>query len=409
MSVTFIHAADLHLGRAFAGLKNLPEPIYSKVLESGFQALENLIAAAIEHKADFVLFVGDIFDSNLVSLRTYIRFREQLEKLNKHGIQVFMCHGNHDPLENDHMIKWPDNVSVFQDETVSKKALTTKSGEIVHIYGFSYTKKQVTENKSNQFQKNGDAHFHIAMLHGNAEGQTEHDPYAPFSVQELVDKDFDYWALGHIHKRQILSTNPPIVYSGNIQGMNKKELGEKGCMLVTLSKYEDASLTFVPTAPIIWREEAIDITNVETWDEAVAKIETLKERLRTENTFLLLRFEGYGKIHDYLQERNKLEDLILTLNECESDREKFVWIVDIFVHTTRNWDRDELIERQDFIGELMRTIDQYADFNEALQPLFNNRRVRTFLEVLTQEEKHLLLEKAEQLLLTKLLNENDKT
>lgn len=409
MSVTFIHAADLHLGRAFSGLKHLPEPIYSKVLESGFQALENLIAVAIEHNADFVLFVGDIFDSNSVSLRTYIRFREQLEKLNQHGIHVFICHGNHDPLENSHMINWPENVTVFQDETVSNKAFTARSGEIVHIYGFSYTKKQVTENKSNEFQKNGNAHFHIAMLHGNAEGQTEHDPYAPFSVQELIDKDFDYWALGHIHKRQVLSTNPPIVYPGNIQGMNKKELGEKGCMLVTLSQNEGASLTFVPTAPIIWREAVIDITNVETWDEVIAKIETLKERLRTENTFLLIRVEGYGKIHERLQERNELDDLILTLNEHESDQETFVWIVDMLVHTTRNWDRDELLKRQDFIGELMKTIDRYADFEEALQPLFNNRRVRMFLEAFTQEEKQMLLEKAEQLLLTKLLKENDKT
>lgn len=405
MSVTFIHAADLHLGRAFAGLKNLPGPVYSKVLESGFQSLENIVEAAIQNDADFVLFVGDIFDSNLVSFRTYIRFRKQLEKLNEYGIQVFICHGNHDPLENSHFFKWPDNVTVFQDETVSQKALTTKSGEIVHIYGFSYTKKQLTENKSNQFQKSGNAHFHIAMLHGNAEGQTEHDPYAPFSVRELIEKDFDYWALGHIHKRQILSTAPPIVYPGNIQGMNKKELGEKGCMLVTLSQSEGASLAFVPTAPIIWREEAIDITNVETWDEAVAKIEMLKDRLRTKNTFLLLRFEGYGKIHERLQERRELDDLILTLNECESDRQLFVWIVDMLVHTTRNWDRDELLKRQDFIGELMKTIEQYADFNEALQPLFNNRRVRTFLQAFTQEEKQMIKEKAEQLLLTKLLKE----
>src|SRR5690606_6852018 len=168
MPVTFIHAADLHLGRVFAGLRHLPETIYEKVLKSGFQALENVISAAIDYNVDFVLFAGDIFDSNSVSLRTYIRFREQMETLKKHGIHVFICHGNHDPLEQKaQLVKWPDNVTVFPDETVAYKSFTTKSGELVHIYGFSYTKKQVLENKSREFQKSGDAHFHIAMLHGN--------------------------------------------------------------------------------------------------------------------------------------------------------------------------------------------------------------------------------------------------
>lgn len=409
MSVTFIHAADLHLGRVYTGLRHLPESIYERVVESGFHALENLISAAIEHRVDFVLFVGDIFDSNSVSLRTYIRFREQMERLNKHGIHVFICHGNHDPIEKKTpMIKWPENVTVFTNENVEQKAFTTKSGEVVHIYGFSYTRKQITENKSEEFQKSGNAHFHIAMLHGNVEGQTEHDPYAPFSVRDLMDKEFDYWALGHIHKRQVLSSNPPIVYSGNIQGMNRKELDEKGCMLVTLSQTENASLTFVPTATIIWREEVIDITNVETWNEMFERIDGLKEQLRTKNTLLLIRFIGYGKIHERLQSRHELEDLIWALNEHEQDQSTFVWIVDMLVHTVKNWDRNVLRKRQDFIGELLKTSEQYDDFDEALKPLFSNRQVRTFLQAFSKEEKQTLLEKAEQLILTELMKVNEK-
>lgn len=410
MPVTFIHAADLHLGRVFAGLRHLPETIYEKVLKSGFQALENVISAAIDYNVDFVLFAGDIFDSNSVSLRTYIRFREQMETLKKHGIHVFICHGNHDPLEQKtQMVKWPDNVTVFPDETVAYKSFTTKSGEIVHIYGFSYTKKQVLENKSREFQKSGDAHFHIAMLHGNVEGQTEHDPYAPFSVHELVDKEFDYWALGHIHKRQLLSTHPPIVYPGNIQGMNKKELGEKGCMLVTLSENEEASLTFIPTASIIWREEVIDITSIDSWNELLEKIEEQKERLRSLNTFVLIRIIGCSSVHEQLQERHVLEELIWALNENESEQQTFVWIVDMHVETTKKWDRNELSERQDFIGALVQAFNGYSDFDDALQPLFKNRRIRMFLQAFTEEEKRMMLEKAEQFLLSKLLKEEEKT
>src|SRR5699024_2062609 len=50
------------------------------------------------------------------------------------------------------------------------------------------------------------------------------------------DKDYDYWALGHIHKRQELHESPPVIYPGNIQGRHRNELGTKGCYLVELQR-----------------------------------------------------------------------------------------------------------------------------------------------------------------------------
>lgn len=65
-----------------------------------------------------------------------------------------------------------------------------------------------------QYTKMSDAHFHIGMLHGSVEGDAEHNRYAPFQIRELKEKQFDYWALGHIHKREILSEEPYIIYPG---------------------------------------------------------------------------------------------------------------------------------------------------------------------------------------------------
>lgn len=409
MSISFIHTADLHLGRVFTGLRDLPESIYERVVESGFYALEKLISAAIDHDVDFVLFVGDIFDSNVVSLRTYLRFQKQLERLKRHHIHALISYGNHDPLEDQpRMIRWPDNVTEFSNESVVRKAITAKSGEVVHIYGFSYMKKKVVKNKSGEYSKSGDANYHIAMLHGNVEGQTEHDPYAPFSIQQLLEKEFDYWALGHIHKHQVLASNPPIVYPGNIQGMHRKELGEKGCMLVTLSNEKQAELTFIPTAHIIWREEEIDITNVDSLDTLFVRIAQRKEQLRKKPTFVHLRFVGSGMIHEHLQSRNQLEDLLWAINEHESGEKTFVWIVDVSVHTTSEWKREELRNRPDFLGELIQTIDTYDEFDKALQPLFKNRFARAFINAFNEEEKQAILENAERILLTQFMKEQDK-
>lgn len=403
MTITFIHSADLHLGRVFTGLRHLPGNIYEHVVESGFRALEKLIDAAIEHDVDFVLFVGDVFDSNDVSLRTILRFRQQLERLKQHEIHVFISYGNHDPFTERRYVDWPENVTVFTDEEVTSKSFTTKTGQKVNIYGFSYMTKEIFTDKSEEYIKVGDAEFHIATLHGNVDGQTDHDSYAPFSVTNLKEKDFDYWALGHIHKRQMLAAKPPIAYSGNIQGMHRKELGEKGCLLVTLTNAALPSITFIPTADIIWHEEAIDITDIETIDALLEKIDERKERFRKQNTFVHIRFFGSGRLNEQLQSASELDDLLWAVNDRENEQDPFVWIVSTSVRTTGDWNREELRNRGDFVGELLASIDAYEDFDEAVKPLFKNRHVRSFVHAFSEEEKQALLERAERLLLTQFM------
>ena len=78
--------------------------------------------------------------------------------------------------------------------------------------------------------------FHIGMLHGSLAGDETHAVYAPFTKSELLAKQYDYWALGHIHLRQQLHEEPPIVYPGNIQGRHRNERGEKGFYEVSLTK-----------------------------------------------------------------------------------------------------------------------------------------------------------------------------
>ncbi len=411
LSISFIHTADLHLGRMFTGLRHLPKHIYEYVVEGVNRSLENIISTAIEHDVDFVLFVGDVFDSNDVSLRTYLRFRQQLERLERHGIHAFISHGNHDPLVKDRRtVDWPENVTVFTDEAVTASLFTTKTDHTVKLYGFSYMSKEIVIDKSEEYKKIGDADFHIAMLHGNMDGQTGHDPYAPFSVKELRNKGFDYWALGHVHKRQILSQEPPIVYPGNIQGMHRKELGEKGCILVSLSQGMTPVTTFIPTSEIVWHEKEIDITHLEAIASLLEKIQVMKEHLRDDrkHTFLHLRFVGSSILSEQLQSANELDDLVWALNDGEDERQPFVWIVKTDVQTLDDWNREELKKRGDFIGELIATIDTYTDYENAFQPLLNNRHIRTFLHSFSDEEKKALLKQAERLVLTQLMKEHSK-
>jgi DNA repair exonuclease SbcCD nuclease subunit len=79
------------------------------------------------------------------------------------------------------------------------------------------------------------------MLHCNVGSDTGHDPYAPSALEDLISKNYDYWALGHIHKKTILNeANPLIIYSGNPQGLNPKETGVRGCFLINVELLEKA-------------------------------------------------------------------------------------------------------------------------------------------------------------------------
>ncbi|MFP3325912.1 DNA repair exonuclease, partial [Planococcus sp. SIMBA_160] len=81
-----------------------------------------------------------------------------------------------------------------------------------------YKERAVYENMTSHYVKTTDAAYHIAMLHGTLAGQEGHDAYAPFQLQQLLSRDLDYWALGHIHKRALLHEDPFIIYPGNMQG-----------------------------------------------------------------------------------------------------------------------------------------------------------------------------------------------
>ncbi|MFO8069288.1 MAG: DNA repair exonuclease [Alkalibacterium sp.] len=279
--VRYIHAADLHLDSPFKGLKNMPAALFDKIKASTFDSLRKVVDAAIHHHVDFVLVAGDVYDIEDRSIRAQVLLRKELERLHDDGISVYLIHGNHDYITNDELhLSLPENVEVFGPE-VETKIYETANKESVAISGFSYDRNWIEERKIKDYPaRNRTANFHIGLLHGYLEGQnTEHARYAPFTLTELKEKNYDYWALGHIHKRQQLGQHPLVYYSGNTQGRHKNEEGEKGCLLVELTDTNE-KVTFIPTADITWQSVALDVTSC----QSINKIfEDVKKELAKEH------------------------------------------------------------------------------------------------------------------------------
>src|SRR5690625_2555889 len=259
--ISFIHAADLHLDSPFGGLAHTPDTIFEDIRESTFKAFGKLVDTAIDKKVDFVLLAGDLFDNEKQSLKAQIQLRRGFEKLEQHHIHVYLSYGNHDYIKgNTHPVTYPDNVFIFPGEGISHFTFEKNGEKLAAISGFSYDSRAVTINKADEFSiHNNETPFHIAMLHGSVESNTDHDTYAPFQISQLPEKGFHYWALGHIHQRQTLLTDPPVVYPGNIQGRNRKETGEKGCYHVVMTE-NDVFMDFISLQAIQFLSFEIDVS-----------------------------------------------------------------------------------------------------------------------------------------------------
>ncbi|GLB58794.1 metallophosphoesterase family protein [Cytobacillus sp. NCCP-133] len=396
--VTFIHAADLHLDSPMAGLKHLPSAIFKVLQESTFTAFTTIVDAAIFHAVDFVILAGDLFDGEDRSIRAQTRFRKEMQRLAEKGIPVFAVHGNHDHMEGQwvHM-PMPQNVHVFSHEVEVFKH-TAENGTSVHLYGFSYPKRHVVERMIDQYTRKNGADLHIGILHGQFEGNSDHDQYAPFRLKDLLGKDFDYWALGHIHKRESLNQQPPIIYPGNIQGRNRKETGAKGCYLVELGS-SSAKLEFMEASAVLWNEEQIDASNAKSYHDLYVLCKRMLEdkRQNRKGTILNLVLNNVS-LPDHEMKGIITGELLESLQEDETEEEPFVWISNLTVNENRMWDKEKLAHESDFFSELFKTADQFAEDSGCTLALYAHPLARRYLGNLSEGEKHKIAGEAEELL-----------
>lgn len=247
-----LHAADLHLDTPFQGLSGVTPALQERLVTAPLRALTHLVDLAIAEKVDFVLLVGDLFDQQGQSVQAQAALMTALERLNDVQIPVLLSFGNHD-FQTD-LSRWhfPANVHVF-DASVTTVTLTTRAQERVAVSGFSYSQRWVTTDVSADYPtKDATVDYQIGTLHGQT--GTAGDHYAPFNVTELLSKHYDYWALGHIHQRQTLNQQPPIVYSGNLQGRHRGETGPKGCLIVTSQADGQLQPSFHALTEIEWMD-----------------------------------------------------------------------------------------------------------------------------------------------------------
>ncbi|HLR71832.1 MAG TPA: DNA repair exonuclease [Pseudogracilibacillus sp.] len=395
-SISFIHAADLHIDSPFKGLTHIPESIFPQVRKSTFQAVDNLVTTAINKQVDFVLLVGDLFDHEMQSIQAQVHLKKAFEKLQNHHIQVYLSYGNHDFIKgNIHPITFPENVFIFSDEQVTSFTFEKDNQKIASIYGFSYENRSVITNKSLEFDvKNESIPFHIAMLHGTVHGNKAHERYAPFRLQDLQEKHFDYWALGHIHKREQLSLTPPIIYPGNIQGRHRNETGEKGCYYVELSKNQVVT-EFIPLQSIQFQNITVDVTTCKTVYDMVEKLLQTVGHKDFKSLIHLTLFSQTEQLIA-LDSDGHIEELLDIVNESLMMQDPWNYI---YTYRTQIDDTFKFKHDDFFVGEIIDSLEEIS-VKQAVSDLYNHPVGRKFLADIPQKE---ITKKAKQVLMYELL------
>jgi DNA repair exonuclease SbcCD nuclease subunit len=367
----FIHCADIHLDSPLRGLDLYDGAPAEEMRHATRRAFANVVDLAIERSADFVLIAGDIFDGDWPDFNTGLYFASQLRRLAGADIRVFLSYGNHDAVSKlTRSVPLPKNVFSFPANRPATEVIESLG---VAIHGQSFATEAVTTDLSAAYAEPRAGLLNIGVLHTALSGREGHQPYAPTTADRLSDKGYDYWALGHVHNREIVRQSPWIVFPGNTQGRHARETGAKGCMVVEAEVGVGIrSVEFVATDVARWHHLAIDIAGLASADELHAAVQAAVRAVQVlaEERILALRLTlaGRGPLHHAIVSNREAirAQLAASIGEASAGR---AWLEKVRIKVTAPLDLPRLAERDDPIGLLIRSIESLEADPVMLQSL----------------------------------------
>ncbi|HHU49951.1 MAG: metallophosphoesterase family protein [Caldicoprobacterales bacterium] len=365
----FIHAADIHLGSILhADGMNDNSKLQELCHEATYMAFDNLCSLAIQAQACFLLLSGDVYDREARSVRANRFFVDCCNKLDEAGIQVFILAGNHDPArEYQEMFSLPGNTHLLPADRPEIYYVRDQQGrKIAAIAGQSYGNRQEKSALHLNYPAPDKGVFRIAMLHTQLEAGKSN--YIPSSLSEMADNpSFDYWALGHIHKPQLLRGEKPVIaYAGAPQGRDFGEQNIGGCWLVEVDQAKVDSFTYWATSPVEYQTLQIDIgcpelKDADSLDElgdymlscardrlsngrrrpdfdnrgANYRLKYALDDIQLKGCILRWEIVGRGNLHSYLMNdrQGSEEELCQYLRDVLGNQETFIWTDSVKIRT----------------------------------------------------------------------------
>ena len=293
MAFRFIHTADLHLDSPLRSLALRDPDLAELIADASRASLRNIIDLCLSERVNALLIAGDLYDGSQTSMKTARFLAAELARLDKAGIRAFIIRGNHDAMSQiSRELTPPPNTHVFDGRAGVETILhgTTR----IAIHGLSFRDPHAPESLLPKYRPPEADAVNIGLMHTSLNGAAGHDPYAPCALSELQASGFDYWALGHIHKRAEYPGNTCVVMPGIPQG---RDIGEPGAGSVTLVQIDDAgqiSLEARIVAVAGFAQVKVDVTGMDDWRALQGAVEKALDAARLACPHLVARLRLLG-------------------------------------------------------------------------------------------------------------------
>ena len=348
----FAHLADTHLGYRQYGLFEREKDFY--------EVFEKVIDRIIEEKVDFVIHSGDLFETARPSPMALLTFQKGLLKLKGAGIPMYAIAGNHDVVMRKGAI--PPQV-IFKKmglKVISNINPTYIHGDIfiagLPFYPASHSKALKTKlaelsEKASKHEKS------ILVMHQGI------DKYFGYNYElEIGDvpDNFNYYALGHIHK--YINDNfgkGKLVYPGSGEIWKTSELQD----------YKENGKGFV----------LVDLDGIKPHVKRV-KIDIPREFIKRSLDYNDLESDIAG-IKETIKDFDKKPILDLEINNVQSDTSRIYTIIkeelgefSLMIRPTFNMvgeqTIDDMANQKDSLGPKDLIVEQLQDYgNEVVDTL----------------------------------------
>lgn len=301
----FVHIADMHFDKPFTILEKnkLTE---TRRLEQR-NAFNKMIEYLKENNIDYLFIAGDFYEHEYIRNST-IEYINQKFKEIENTTKVFISPGNHDPYINNsyyNKFEWNKNVKIFTN-------LEKIEEQDINIYGYGFT--DFSSNEVELSQNLDKSKINILLMHADLNGSTKDvGEYNPILENTLRNTEFDYIALGHIHKRNM--DNLKMVYPGSMIAGGFDELGKHGMIEGEINtQTKEINIKFISLDDKEFVKEVFDVSNINSEEELIEKINSLT---REDNKYYEYVLSGnrninmdINKILKHIEDKNviKLKD-----------------------------------------------------------------------------------------------------
>ncbi len=313
-----LHISDVHFDAVYG---KYSEIVRSELKSGVYIAFENAIDFAIENKIDLLVIAGDVNDRNTLSYKTENFVQKQLKRLADEQIHTVILHGNHDPSNGFEWDLSPEFVHVADAPEPRTFEFISKYQDKLLVSCNGFRSKVELDSNISAFPVRELNTFHIGVMHSMVRDHlldANHDNYMMTSLSALYSKGYDYWALGHIHKSELLHGGRA-GYSGSLQGLNAKEVGVKGGLLVEIDTPGSMpTINRVPFSEIVFEEIEVELDQSLVYlpqmtdlisKNIISKIGKYNELLKKIKFIVRVSLTGMTPLHGKLRNADTIESV----------------------------------------------------------------------------------------------------